>query len=116
MAEDGGHAPQTVSGPFRFQGGPGALVRFIFQNWLPRMGSHHRSRIQNPESYLLDDTAKTVPGRNCTCGLKVRNLAFCLLNYGDEKLEPPPGLAPGSRPYQGRASLSMLRRQTAACR
>ena len=59
---------------------------------------------------------KSVPGRNCTCGLKVRNLAFCLLNYGDEKVGPPPGLAPGSRPYQGRASLSMLRRQTAACR
>ena len=27
---------------------------------------------------------KSVPGRNCTCGLKVRNLAFYLLNYGDE--------------------------------
>ena len=53
-------------------------------NWLPRMGSHHHSRIQNPESCLLDDTAKSVPGRNCTCGLKVRNLAFSLLNYGDE--------------------------------
>ena len=84
MAEDGGHAPQTVSGPIRFQGGPGALVRFIFQSWLPQMGSHHHSRIQNPESCLLDDTAKSVPGRNCTCGLKVRNLAFSLLNYGDE--------------------------------
>ena len=37
------------------------LVRFIFQNWLPQMGSHHHSRIQNPESYLLDDTAKISP-------------------------------------------------------
>ena len=82
--QHGGHAPQTVSGPIRFQGGPGALVRFIFQSWLPQMGSHHHSRIQNPESCLLDDTAKNIPGRNCTCGLKVRNLAFCLLNYGDE--------------------------------
>ena len=101
VAEDGGHAPQTVSGPIRFQGGPGTLVRFIFQSWLPQMDSHHHSRIQNPESCLLDDTAiKSVPGRNCTCGLKVRNLAFCLLNYGDEngatartctRLPPIPG-------------------------
>ena len=60
VAEDGGHAPQAVADPIRFQGGPGALVRFIFQNWLPQMGSHHHSRIQNPESCLLDDTAEKV--------------------------------------------------------
>lgn len=72
------------------------------------------SKIRSPACWTTRQ--KSVPGRNCTCGLKVRNLAFCLLNYGDEKVGPPPGLAPGSRPYQGRASLSMLRRQTAACR
>lgn len=35
LAEDGGHAPLTIAGPFRFQGGPGALVRFIFHGKFP---------------------------------------------------------------------------------
>ena len=28
-----------------------SLVRFIFQNWLPQMDSHHHRRIQGPLSY-----------------------------------------------------------------
>jgi hypothetical protein len=91
---------------------------------------------------------ESVPGRSCTCDLKVRNLAFCLLNYGNMKRESAhtvetafpadrtctcsswmsPNYAtftsplacfrsrqgdmhPSSRPYQGRASLSMLWRR-----
>ena len=49
------------------------------------MDSHHHRRIQSPESYCWTTRQKTVPGRNCTCDLKVRNLAFYLLNYGDYK-------------------------------
>ena len=32
LAEAGGHAPLTCDGPIRFQGSPGSLVRFSFQN------------------------------------------------------------------------------------
>ena len=39
------------------------------------------SKIRSPACWT---TRQNIPGRNCTCGLKVRNLAFCLLNYGDE--------------------------------
>ena len=51
LAEDGGHAPQAVSGPICFRNSPGALVRFIFLKWLPQMDSHHHRRIQSPLSY-----------------------------------------------------------------
>lgn len=45
------------------------------------------------------------PRRNCTCGLKVRNLAFSLLNYGDEKwshrqdLHPAPAHTRGAHRF-----------------
>lgn len=50
---------------------------------LPEMDSHHRHPVPETGVLLLNYPANFVPGRNCTCGLKVRSLAFCLLNYGD---------------------------------
>jgi hypothetical protein len=50
------------------------------------MDSHHRHPVPETGVLLLNYPAKNVPGRNCTCDLKVRNLAFCLLNYGNFNL------------------------------
>ena len=111
MAEDGGHAPQTVSGPIRFQGGPGALVRFIFQNWLPQMDSHHHSRIQNPVSYcwttwqvemLLVLPPGFAPGPRPHLGLTDHKSAVLLLHHGREKWSRAWDLRP-ALPLTGRA-------------